>query len=1055
MRALVEYFLKRTLVVNIILFGIFVVAGVSLKNTNRNQYPEVDLGLMVINTEYPGASPRDVEQNVTRLIEEQLKGIPGLYNFESVSAENFSSIVVEIDMDYPDKDEVKDNIRNAVDRVSELPAEVTKKPVVRDLKSSEFPVLVVGISGDVDYSILRQTAKIVERDIRRIRGISNIDKYGYRDLEYQVDLDPDKLKNYYIALNDVLFSLSSRNVRSTGGSLESYRTQRNILTLSQFDDIDDVRNVIVRSTFEGGDVKVKDLGTVNERFKDEKMRTIFNGKRGISLVIKKSQNADIINVVDKLTDYIKEKNKIVPEGVSLTAVNDASFIVRNRLSVVTSNAIIGFILVVGILIIFLDMRSSILIALSIPTSFALTFAFMPFFDVDLNAITLAALIISLGMIVDQSIVVSENSIYYLNRRYPKLDSIQRGTLEVVMPVTASVLTTILAFAPMFAMSGMIGKFVYVIPMVIILSLVGSLLNSYFILPNHLAHSISEKSHIPADIEEEHHHKSWQDRFFDNVAIPYSRVLPVVLKRRYTSIGLAMGILSVTIWFGFQNIPFNIFPSDGADTFYIYVELPDESTFDATEEVIKQIEEIIGEIPKDELEYYTAKLGTTESLALATPLGGDEYLAYMEVTLVPHSNRSRDAQVIMEEVRKKTLERIKSAKEIRFELKKPGPPAGTPIEFHVHSDDDKLRNLFVEKLVDDLKQTRGVYDVTTDTKLGREEYKLDLNYNLLARALLTVQDVASTLRIAFDGVVSTSIVKKNEEIDIRVRFPKEHRQDVRNVLNLDIRNYEHRLIPIKSFAKLSHIRAETAIHHTDGDVTTTIFGQTDFHTTPKKVIDDLNRKFSPELVNYPEVSFSYGGEAEKSAESMQSLGDAFLVGVIAIYLILILLFQSLTQPMIVLLAIPFGIIGVIWAFYFHGRPFSFLGVIGVIGLSGIVVNNSLMMVEFINKLTQERMKTGLSNSVELIDDIVAGSVRRLRPIVITTLTTVTGLLPTAYGIGGSDPLIEPMVLAIAWGLIFSTQISLLLIPAFYMANLDLVFLIKRMKNYIMGILSVRS
>jgi multidrug efflux pump subunit AcrB len=503
-----------------------------------------------------------------------------------------------------------------------------------------------------------------------------------------------------------------------------------------------------------------------------------------------------------------------------------------------------------------------------------------------------------------------------------------------------------------------------------------------------------------------------------------------------------------MWWAKNKVLFNLFPPDGADTFFVYVELPDEATFNATEGVIKEIEKYIKEIPEKEIAFYTAKIGTQNSNELAMPVGGDEYLAYIQITLVPASKRKREAGIVMNELKEKVLANVKGTKEMRFEVQKPGPPAGKPIELHVHSDNDEHRAKFVSKIMEDLKNTEGVTDVTSNAKLGREEYKLDIDYKTLAVTGLTVKDVANTLRIAFDGVRATSVVKSNEEIDIRVRFPSEHRQDVRNVLGLQIRNREGKLVPIKSFAKLSRVRAETAIHHTEGDVTTTVSAQTTVTTVPQQVIDSMIKKFSPELKDYPGVNFSYGGEAEKSKESVKSLLFAFIGGIIAIYLVITLLFGSISQPTIVLLAIPFGLIGVIWSFYFHGRPFSFLGLIGVIGLSGIVVNNSIMMVEFINKLVVDKMAvTERFSSMSLIDDIIEGASRRLRPIVITTATTVFGLLPTAYGIGGADPFIEPMVLALAYGIIVSTFITLILIPAFYMANLDGYFFGKRVLAFV--------
>ncbi|MBP7283851.1 MAG: efflux RND transporter permease subunit [Leptospiraceae bacterium] len=1041
MRYFIDFFLKRSLLVNIILIAIFILAFAAVGKMTRNKFPEVDLGTMIISTRYPGASPKDVEQNVTRLIEDELKTVTGIDIFKSVSAENFSSITVNIDINHPNQQEVKDDIRRAVDKVSGLPSEVVGRPLVRDLKASEMPVLVVGVSGDIEYEELRNMAKNIERDIKRIDGVSMIDKYAFRDKEFHVDLDPNKLEGLYIALNDVLYSISNRNIRATGGNLESYSTQRNILTLSQFETIDDIQNVIIRSELGGGTVRIRDVGTVKDEFEDERMRTIFNGKQGIMLVIKKSSTADIIRVVDKVKVYLEDKQKSLPSTIKLSAVNDETRIVRNRLDVVQSNAYIGFVLVVIILIIFLDFWSSFLIALSIPISFAITFVIMKLVNADINSISLAAMIIALGMIVDQSIVISENALVYISTGKKKYEAILEATMEVIVPVFASVLTTVLSFAPMFAMSGIMGKFISVIPVVIIASLTGSLLNSWFILPNHLSHVIKEVK--PGTI----HIRTWQDKFFDYISFPYKKLMKTILKHSYITIILTIMILIFSMWWAKNKVLFNLFPPDGADTFFVYVELPDDATFNATEGVVKEIEKFIKEIPEKEIAFYTAKIGTNQSNELAMPVGGDEYLAYIQVTLVPSSKRKRDAGIILDELKQKIVANVKGTKEMRFEVQKPGPPAGKPIELHIHSDNDKFRAMFVSKIMEELKITSGVSDVTSNAKLGREEYKLDINYGTLAVTGLTVKDVANTLRIAFDGVRATSVVKNNEEIDIRVRFPAEHRQDVRNVLGLQIRNREGKLVPIKSFAKLSKVRAETAIHHTEGDVTTTVLAQTTVTTVPQQVIDGVIRKFSPELKDYPGVSFSYGGEAEKSKESVKSLLFAFIGGIIAIYLVITLLFGSVTQPTIVLLAIPFGLIGVIWSFYFHGRPFSFLGLIGVIGLSGIVVNNSIMMVEFINKIVVDKMAAVQSfSSLELIDDIIEGAARRLRPIVITTATTVFGLLPTAYGIGGADPFIEPMVLALAYGIIVSTFITLILIPAFYMANLDGYFFGQRVLSF---------
>jgi multidrug efflux pump subunit AcrB len=314
-------------------------------------------------------------------------------------------------------------------------------------------------------------------------------------------------------------------------------------------------------------------------------------------------------------------------------------VVANRLDVVISNAYIGFFLVVLILILFLDFKSSFLVALSIPISFAMTFVLMKFVGADINSISLAAMIIALGMIVDQSIVVTENALYYVSQGYRKIDAILEGTMEVVLPVFASVLTTVLSFAPMFAMTGIMGKFVSVIPIVVIASLIGSLFNSWFILPNHLRHIMKEKL--------ENSSEKWQDKFFKKIAIPYEKSMRKVLKYKYTTIIITILLLVFTLYWGKNKVLFNIFPADGSDTFYVYVEMKNDVTFDATEEVIKQIEAQVKRLPKDELSFYIAKIGTKVSQELAVPVGGEKHLAYLQVSLVPSSKRKREASLILE------------------------------------------------------------------------------------------------------------------------------------------------------------------------------------------------------------------------------------------------------------------------------------------------------------------------------------------------------------------------------------------------------------------------
>ncbi|NCS95406.1 MAG: efflux RND transporter permease subunit, partial [Leptospira sp.] len=833
-----RFFIDRPLFVKIAILGVILISLMSIRKMQRDGFPQVDLGTMIITTKYLGASPKDVEENVTRLLEDEIKGVAGIKTFTSTSQENVSVIIVEIDIDYPDQKEVKDEIRRAVERVTDLPPEVKERPQIRDLKATEFPAISVGISGDgVDYGVIRDAAKLVEKEIKRIPGVSQVDKYAYRDKEFLVYTDPAKLKANYIGIADVLQAISARNIKATSGTLEQGLSQRNILTVAEYNSAADIQETIVRSEFGGGTIRVKNVADIKEGFEDELMRTYFNGKQGITLTIKKSGNEDIIRIVDRIKDYVQKKKKLLPEGVELTVASDASKVVRNRIDVVLSNALFGFFLVVGVMIFFIDFRSSLLIASSIPFSFLLTFILMDNLSQSINAVSLVAMITALGMIVDQSVVVTENSMFYVARGGDKDKNILTGTLEVAMPIFASVCTTVFAFVPMFAVTGTIGKFIRVIPIVVIVSLFASLLYSWFFLPS-LLNEFGKAAN--------HKDDNFRNRLEKRLTYIYKKILKVFLRRRYVSLVGLFAFMFFTFLVIAPQVKVNLFPSAGADTFNITLELPDYYNFDASEKVLKDIDAIVISLPKEELAYSTTKLGTGNANRLAVPLGGEKNISTTEVGLTASNLRDRTADDIAVEVRSRILDLNLPIVNLDVQVAKPGPPVGKPVELRVHSDRPELREKYTNKVIEYLKNTKGVFDITSNAKLGREEYKIDINYAILGQLGLTVQDVTTNLRIAFDGIVATSIVRENEEIGIRVKFPTKYRDSTSNILNLEVRNRNGALIPIRSFAKISTTRADSKIYHTDAEVTTTITANVEPNFVPKAIVDASMAQFADEL-----------------------------------------------------------------------------------------------------------------------------------------------------------------------------------------------------------------
>ena len=978
---------------------------------------------MIITTRYPGASPEDVELNVTNKIEEELEEVSGIERMTSVSMENISVINVIIDPDVGDEGEVKTEIREAVTRVTDFPVEVTESPVVTDLKTSIFPVIEVGLAGDLPYKDLREIAKGLEKKLETLPGVSSVDKYGYLAREIKVEVSPESIRKYQIPLREIIAAVRARNIRATAGSFESYTSERNLVTLAQFDDPLEVGEVIVRSTFEGPLIQVKDLAIVRDDFEDERILSRMNGRQAISFLINKKEAADAIRTVEAVKELVQEESRALPEEVAIDYSNDYSRLVRNRFNIVLNNMTIGLALVVILLSVFLNLRSSFWVALGIPVALLGALFMMPFFDVYLDSISLAGMIMVIGIIVDDAIIIAENIQRHRERGNPPLEAAVEGIGEVFRPVLTTILTTFLAFAPLFLMKGILGKFVFVIPLVISLALFISLFEAVVALPAHLIMGARRRDELGNSVPR----GSW----FNRLREPFGRVVLRFLRFRYLLALLFVVFLAGSLWYAVNFMKFVLFPSSMADTFYVLVETPTGTSLRATSDKVKEIEELIADLPEGELESFVTRIGTQGWFAA----GENENWAFLTVDLTPFAQRSRNADQIVEGLRQKT-EMLPEFDKIVYSIEAGGPPVGKPITMRVVGSDDSLRTLLADSVTTFLATLDGVKDIDRDDKLGKEQVEIRVDYGKLSRLGLTVADIAQNVRIAYDGELVTSVRYGDEDVDFRVLLDKKVRARPEFLSELLIPNQRGRLIALKQVAWLKTGPGPSNYNHFNGERTVTVTADvTKGKTTPLEATEavlnhfDLNR-------DWPGLLLVVGGEAEETQESMASLYRAFLLAVVGVYFLLVLLFNSLTQPIIVMTAIPFGVMGVIIAFALHGMTVGFVAMMGIIGLAGVLVNDSLVLVNHINRL--RRQKPG-----ESVKKLVAeGTSDRLRAVILTSLTTVAGLLPLGYGIGGSDPYMAPMALALAFGLLFATPITLVLVPCLYTIRADIGRIFRR-------------
>ena len=1014
------FFARRNLLAYVITLVIVLLGLSSLATIKRDSFPSVEFGELLVTTTYPGASPEDVELMVTNEIEKEIKEVTGIKRYMSWSMENVSTIHIVIDPDVADEDKVIREIREAVSRVTDLPEEVTESPLVTELGTSSFPMIEIGLAGELPYGELREIARRFEKKLENIGGVSRVERYGYRAREVKVELSPRALERNEVSLAEVVGAIRGRNIRATGGSFESYTSEKNIVTLAQFREPQEVGDVIVRTTFDGPSIKVRNLAKIRDDFEEENVMSRVNGEKAISFIAFKSESADIVRTVDAIKAMAEQEKQLLPEGAELMISNDESKYVKERFSIVLNNGFIGLSLVMLVLATFLNLRVAFWVALGIPVAILGTIFMLPMFGSFLDSITMTAMVLVLGIIVDDAIIISE-SIYrhYEHGMEPK-QAAEQGLKAVFKPVITTILTTFLAFAPLFYMPGMLGKFVYVIPLVITLALLVSLVESTLALPAHIASGMKPGGGV-----------SKRSGMFDRMRHGYQGVLVKLLRWRYVLVLLFFSGLAGSLGYAYKFMDFILFPSSTAERFMVLVETPVGTSLQATSDITREVEKIVSELGKAELDSFVTRIGTYGDIGSSER----ENNAAVYVSLTSYGSRARTADEIVESLRQKT-DQLEGVERVFYMIDSGGPPVGRPITIRVVGVDDDMRRRLADDMLKFIEGVEGTKDLERSDKPGKEQVEIKFDYDSLARVGISVADVARNVRIAYDGEVVTSVRYGDEDVDFRVIFNEQVRKNPASLAQLTLPNRNGNLTPLNQVARFVSAPGPAGFTHYKGDRTITISGDIDKEiTTPLKVTEAVLAHFDLEQ-DYPGMSLVVGGEAEESQKSIDELIIIMGIAAIGIYLLLILLFNSLWQPMMVMMAIPFGVVGVIVGFSVHDQALGFLGMIGMVGLAGVVVNDSLVLVAHVNELREKHPARDLKAIV------AQGTANRLRAVLLTTVSTVAGLMPLAYGIGGTDAYMGPMALALAWGLLFATPLTLLLIPSLYLIGTDVASLFKR-------------
>jgi multidrug efflux pump subunit AcrB len=1014
---LAEWSVKNSLLVNLMTVFILLAGIMAVFSLKREAFPNINFDIVEIRTNYPGSTPEQIEKLITIPIEKELNEVSDIKEMVSASAEGISLIFLTIEPDAANKPKIVNEIQRAVDRVEDLPDDLEDQPIVREMLTKDAPVLEVSLYGELAPEELRRQAKRLEDRILELPEVSNVVRRGYRELEFSVEVAPQKMWDLHVSLPEVMAALKKTNVNIPGGKIQVGDQEVLLRVSGEFHGADRIEDVFIRGNDRGYGIRVKDVAQVRPTLGEITVTNRANGAEAINLMVLKKPKGDIIDLVEEIHQVTEDFLATAPRGAKITVVNDISYYVKRRLNVLINNGLIGLAFLVIPLLVFFTPRTAASALLGIFTAVAATFAMMDAFGMTINLMSLFGMIMVLGMLVDEDIVVSENVHRYMEMGMGSREAAIKGASQVGKAVVATVLTTITSFIPLLLMTGIIGKFVEQIPLVVIITLSASLLQALVMLPAHLA-----DFNNMTEAEAQRHFRARKNPWLYNAILSiYERILRFLIRFRYATLLVFLLITAGVTALWHYKVPFILFPKTGIEQFFIRVEGEVGTPVGVTTEKMKGIEKILStKLGRDELDQFVNQGGMIQNDINDPFTQRGSHVGQVWVFLTPEASRNRDADAIIESIRPE-IEKIPGFKRVWFEHVRPGPPVGKPIAVRIKGQDFDQLNRLAAEYIQVLGGTPGVKDIKSDFDRGKDELRVVLDESLMSQAGLSYQEVAAAVRIGFDGGVATTIKEGDEEIDVVVRFPPGLAKDQKTLDQLLISNSRGDLIPLKAIAAFERQPSIAVIKHDDRKRLVTVTANVDEKvTTSAKVNEQLEERFRARMVDYPGVMVDYSGEQEDTEESLASLRSAFILAIFLTFIILAVTFRSLWEPFIILTTIPMGIMGVVLAFYISHQPLTFLAMLGVVGFSGVVVDSGIILIDFIN---WERREQGISPT----EAIISGSKIRLRAIFLTTITTVFGVLPAAFGIGGRDPFIQPMAQALNWGITSGSLLAIFIIP----------------------------
>jgi multidrug efflux pump subunit AcrB len=1021
MKSVFRFFVERALMVNLISIFLMAVGIYAIFDINREAFPNVNLDKIRIDIPYPGASPSEIERLVITPIEQELKALDGIDTMNSIAFSGSGIINLDVDPDSGNRDQIANDVQLAVDQAV-LPDDLPAKPHVLEIDGAVFPVIQIAVSAPFSELELKRLGDRIQDDLLSVKGIARVQIQGDRKAEIRITVDPDKLSLHRISIGEIASLLKAWNINSPGGQVDTQDGQKMVRIVGQFQNVSDVEGLVLRSNDRGDHIKLADVATIEESLVIPTIYLDSGGIPALNMIVLKKTDGDIIDVVDDVKKYLATIPDLYGDKVNISTSQDFSRFARLRLGVLTNNGIVGLILVFISLIVFLRFSVAMTTTWSLPIVFLTGLFLLHLSGITLNLVSMLGFIMVLGMLVDDAIIIGENIAYHMEQGDTPNEAAVKGAYELFGPVTTTILTTIAAFLPLMFMSGMIGKFIIAIPVVVISLLFFSWLEAFLILPSHVSHITNPKV------------KAKEKQWLINFEHSYAKFLSWVIHHRWIVVLISALVLAGSIILAKSVMQFQLFPAVAVDQYLVRVTANRGTNLNNLRTHLKEVDQDIRQhINPDYLESTILSSGQTQRDA-GDPLTqrgsrfGQIRVLYTPAILRPGHDAIKDLRYF-----EKNLPLKYPNLEIAFELVKPGPPTGRALEVEISSNEGKNNERVAENLITFLQNVKGVTTIESGLQPGDKEIHVVLDKSLAAYSGVDLATAASHIRASVDGLRVTTTRYGTEEVDVTIRYPQDV-EDIKALQNLKVPNSRGGLIPLSSIAQFDEKTGYTTVRHKDGLRVIRVFANIDETLTSStklnKHVSDNKNIWLAELKN--KVKINFGGEAEKNQESFQDLAFSFLFALIAIFFILAIQFNSLGYPLVVMLAIPFGVVGVILSFYLHDifwkpMPLSFFSSMGMVALTGVVVNSSMILLVFIQRAREEGM--------DAMEAILLAGRRRLRAVVLTAATTVVGLLPTAYGWGGMDPFVAPMALALSWGLAFATLITLIVIPAALAVSID--------------------